>query len=266
MITITNISNPAERRRAEQKHARANQKPLQFKITADDMADLMAIKSNKAHLDHERGRMFFFMGLSIALGLLYIIFNWNFAKDQGIITLEGGDATAFEEIQDIPQTLQTPPPPPQQLQLPKIIEVSDEVIIEEVDITIDVETSENMVVEDVEYELAPIEEEKAEEIFYASETPPRPVGGLKAFYGFITVNLKYPQRARTNQIKGRVFAQFVVDKDGTLTNFKILKGIGYGCDEEALRVLAIAPKWNPGKQRGQPVKVYMTLPIVFDLR
>jgi protein TonB len=66
-------------------------------------------------------------------------------------------------------------------------------------------------------------------------------------------------------VEGKVFVQFVVDKDGTLTDIKAVKGIGAGCDEEAVRVLKAAPKWKPGKQRGRPVKVRMILPITFKL-
>ena len=66
-------------------------------------------------------------------------------------------------------------------------------------------------------------------------------------------------------IEGKVFVQFVVDKDGNLTNVQAIKGIGAGCDEEAVRVIAKAKRWSPGKQRGRPVKVRMILPITFKL-
>lgn len=77
--------------------------------------------------------------------------------------------------------------------------------------------------------------------------------------------MKYQNQARRMGIEGRVFVQFVVDKDGQLTEIKAVKGIGAGCDEEAVRVLKSAPKWKPGKQRGRPVKVRMILPITFKL-
>ena len=66
-------------------------------------------------------------------------------------------------------------------------------------------------------------------------------------------------------IEGKVYLQFIIDKDGSLTNMTVLKGIGIGCDEEAVRVLSECPKWEPGKQRGKPVKVKMALPIIFQL-
>ncbi|MCK5701162.1 MAG: energy transducer TonB, partial [Cyclobacteriaceae bacterium] len=77
--------------------------------------------------------------------------------------------------------------------------------------------------------------------------------------------LKYPAQARRMGIEGKVFVQFVVDKDGTLTEVTAVKGIGAGCDQEAVRVIEGAPKWKPGKQRGRSVKVRMILPITFKL-
>jgi protein TonB len=67
------------------------------------------------------------------------------------------------------------------------------------------------------------------------------------------------------QVEGRVFLQFVVNKDGSLTDIKVVKGIGAGCDEEAIRVLKSAPRWSPGKQRGVPVRQRMVLPLTFKL-
>ena len=115
--------------------------------------------------------------------------------------------------------------------------------------------------EDVE-----IVEEVAEEIFQFVEQAPEPVGGLKAFYAYIAKHLEYPAPARRARVEGKVYAQFVVRKDGSITDVKILKGIGFGCDEEAVKVLESAPKWNPGKQRGVPVNVHMSIPIVFMLK
>jgi protein TonB len=66
-------------------------------------------------------------------------------------------------------------------------------------------------------------------------------------------------------VEGKVFVQFVIDKDGSPSDITVLKGIGSGCDEEAVRVIKNMPKWTPGKQRGRPVKVRMSLPIVFKL-
>jgi len=104
-----------------------------------------------------------------------------------------------------------------------------------------------------------------DEIFDIVEDQPTPPGGMQAFYKYVSKSMKYPKQARRMGVEGRVFVQFVVDKNGQLTEVKAIKGIGAGCDEEAVRVLKQAAKWKPGKQRGRPVKVRMILPITFKL-
>jgi len=96
------------------------------------------------------------------------------------------------------------------------------------------------------------------------EKKAEPIGGYEAFYTFVRKNLKYPQRARKTDMQGTVFVEFIVNRDGTPTDFKIIKGIGSGCDEEAMRVIGLT-KWNPGKQRGKPVRAKMVLPIIYQL-
>ncbi|MBK0381481.1 TonB family protein [Pedobacter sp. SD-b] len=98
------------------------------------------------------------------------------------------------------------------------------------------------------------------------ETFPTFNGGLSAFGSFLSHNLRYPSNAIDNNLQGRVYLQFVIEKDGALTDAKVIKGIGGGCDEEALRVINLSPKWNPGTQRGKPVRVNYTVPIFFQLQ
>ncbi len=100
----------------------------------------------------------------------------------------------------------------------------------------------------------------------SAEVMPEPVGGLKAFYDYIKSNLKYPEEARDKNIQGRVHVTFVVEPDGSLTNIQVTKGLGGGCDEEAIRLIKNAPKWQPGKQNGVPVRVEVTRPITFELK
>ncbi|MBK0382127.1 TonB family protein [Pedobacter sp. SD-b] len=104
-----------------------------------------------------------------------------------------------------------------------------------------------------------------DEIYQNVEVLPSFPGGLVAFGKFLGDNLKYPQKARDAKIEGRVYCQFVVEKDGSLNDIKIARGIGGGCDEEAVRVLAISPKWNPGVQNGEKVRVSYTVPIFFQM-
>ena len=100
--------------------------------------------------------------------------------------------------------------------------------------------------------------------FRVVEKMPEPVGGWSAFYNTLSKNIKYPRLAARERVGGKVFVEFTVNNKGELSHFKIIKGIGYGCDEEAKRVIALT-KWNPGKQRGQPVNVKMVQPITFAL-
>ena len=109
-------------------------------------------------------------------------------------------------------------------------------------------------------------EEIEEEIFTVVETQPQFPGGEDSLYNFIYSNLRYPQVAKDNAIEGRVFLTFVVEKDGSITNVKIIRDIGGGCGHEAKRVVEMMPKWIPGKQNGKPVKVQFNLPIIFKLK
>ena len=104
-----------------------------------------------------------------------------------------------------------------------------------------------------------------EEIFTTADENPTFPGGITELYRFIAQNLKYPIEARQNKIQGKVFAKFVVRKDGSTSDISVLKGIGYGCDEEVVRIIGILPKWNAGKQNGIPVNVYFTMPVNFVL-
>ena len=97
------------------------------------------------------------------------------------------------------------------------------------------------------------------------ETMPSFRGGQQKLFEFIGNNVVYPQEAIDVGVEGRVFVEFYIEKDGSVTDGKVLKGIGYGCDEEALRVIGLMPKWYPGKQRGKAVRVRYTLPINFKL-
>lgn len=207
--------------------------------------------------------LFMNIGFTVSLLLVILAFEWRTYDDSGLVDL-GQVQDDFEDIMEIPPTEQPPPPPPK-IQLPEIIEVPDEEEIEEdIEVELDVEVTEETVIEDIIFEDAPAEEE-VEEVFTIVEDQPEFPGGMAAFYKYVGDNMDYPSQARRMGIEGRVYVQFVVDKDGTVTEVKAVKGIGAGCDEEAERVLREAPKFKPGKQRGRAVKVRMVLPIIFKL-
>lgn len=212
-------------------------------------------------------RLFFNIGMIVSLAIVTIVIEWKTFDRPELVNL--GDAVAAtDELLDIPVTEQPPPPPPKNvIKNVNLIEVPDvEEIQEEIQVELDIEVTDETSIQD--YEMADFgepEEEVAEEIFTIVEQQPTPAGGYQAFYDFIGNNLKYPNRARRMGIEGKVFVQFVVDKDGTLTNVSVVKGIDEECDAEAIRVLQKAPKWIAGKQRGKPVKVRMIIPITFTL-
>ncbi len=104
-----------------------------------------------------------------------------------------------------------------------------------------------------------------QDIYQIVEEMPSFPGGEEKLYEFIANNVQYPQEAKERGIQGRVFVGFIVERDGTFSNFKILRSIGGGCDEEAMRVIMAMPKWTPGKQHGKAVRVSYKIPIKFSL-
>ncbi|MEM6524567.1 MAG: energy transducer TonB [Bacteroidota bacterium] len=209
----------------------------------------------------------FSIGLFISCLLVVALFEWKTYDQPGELDV-AANMEIFDEILDIPVTQQPPPPPQKKLQQPNIVEVEEEEIIEEIEIDFDVEITENQVVETVSTEGFEdlMEEEEVEEIFDIVEFQPQPEGGMQAFMAYVGENINYPNMALRTKVQGKVFVQFVVNSDGSLVDFKVVKGIGAGCDEEAVRVLKGSPKWSPGKQRGRPVRVRMMVPVFFKLK
>lgn len=111
-----------------------------------------------------------------------------------------------------------------------------------------------------------VTEEDPNKIFTAVEQEPSFNGGIDKFYKYLQNNIRYPAVAKENNVQGKVFVTFVVEKDGSLTDIKVVRGIGSGCDEEAMRVLRNSPKWKAGIQNGRPVRVQYTMPISFTLQ
>ena len=113
---------------------------------------------------------------------------------------------------------------------------------------------------------APADSTAKEEVFMVAEQMPEFPGGMKELLKFLQNNLKYPENAMKNNVQGRVIVQFVVEKDGTLTEFKVARSVDPDLDAEALRVLQTMPKWKPGMQRGKIVRVKFTVPVSFKLQ
>lgn len=209
----------------------------------------------------------FSVGLFLSCFLVVLLFEWKTYEKTDALDV-ASSSELFDEILDIPVTEQPPPPPQKKLQQPNIIEAEVEEIIEEIEIDFDVDITSETVVETVDTEGFEdlMTDEKADEIFDIVEFQPTPIGGMQGFMTFVAENIKYPNSALRAKVQGKVFVQFVVNTDGSLVDFKVIKGIGSGCDEEALRVLKQAPKWEPGKQRGKAVRVRMLVPVFFKLK
>ena len=105
-----------------------------------------------------------------------------------------------------------------------------------------------------------------DKVLEKAEVMPEYPGGEKAMMQFVADNVKYPQDAIDKEISGRVLVSFVVEKDGSIGDVKVVKGIGGGCDEEAVRVVNTMPKWKPGMDKGKPVRVSYMMPITFKLQ
>ena len=208
--------------------------------------------------------MFLAGGLCISLLAVITAFEWKFYDEPASVDL-GMVTENFEEILEIPITEQPPPPPPKVVQ-PKVIEIPDEEeIVEDIDVDLDVEITEEEVIEEVVF-AEPVEEEVVDEIFTIVEEEASPVGGYEAFYMYVAKNLIYPMQARKAGIEGKVILVLTIGKDGKLNEVGVARGIGFSCDEEAVRIVKeYAQGWNPGKQRGRPVTTRMFLPLNFKL-
>lgn len=170
----------------------------------------------------------------------------NFTEQQEIVQME--------EVVKTKQ-IERPPPPPRP---PVPVEVPNDQIIEDEVLNINAEIELD---QQLELPPAPPSEEEEEDFFVAVEQMPELIGGLAG----LQKRIKYPELARKAGIEGRVIVQFIVNEDGTVENPRVIRGIGGGCDDEAVRAV-MAAKFKPGLQRGQPVRVQYSLPVVFRLQ
>ncbi|MGB4205173.1 MAG: energy transducer TonB [Bacteroidales bacterium] len=223
-------------------------------------------KTPKADLENKRV-LFIQLGMIFTLAIVLLAFEWK-TYDRVLTDLGTREVVDIpEEMIEITRQDQPPPPvapPPQTTQF-KIVE--DDVDIKD-DFIIDVDVDQKTEIEAYVPPVAVAEEEEVaeQEIFIVVEDAPQYPGGDEARIRFLNDNIRYPQMARESGIQGTVFITFVVERDGSITDVRILRGIGGGCDEEAIRVIKAMPKWTPGKQRGRPVRVQFNMPIRFTLQ
>ena len=227
-------------------------------------------KSPKADL--ERGKtMSVLMGFIVGLAVLFVGFEWS-TKDVMVVdeTEQVQDVIAEEEI-EITRQENTPPPPPPPA-APAVAEVltvvDDDVELADVEIA---SSEDDASAAQAETYVAPVveeeeEEESAQQIFTVVEKQPEFPGGMSELMKFLAKSIKYPVIAQENGIQGRVICAFVVNRDGSVVDAEVLRGVDPSLDKEALRVIGTMPKWTPGKQRGKPVRVKYTVPITFRLQ
>lgn len=220
--------------------------------------------------------------LAVASPLLYKYFQAKeeiqVNKKKSILITELAEPPSIGEKKEI-QQVEAPPPLKSTIKfLPPVVKPDDQVTDEYIP------TAEELHEVDpgtatqvgqaggVDYSLLEVEEpveevvkEKKEEAFtYVEEMPSFP-GGDDQLLKFIASNVKYPEIARRAGVEGKVYVSFVVEKNGNITELQVVKGIGAGCDEEALRVIQLMDKWKPGRQNGNPVRVRISIPFLFRL-
>ena len=222
-------------------------------------------KSPRANLENKK-LMFIQIGMVISLLVAWLAFEHkSYDKREIDPSLLNREVVVDEEMVEITkQEEQKPQPVEMPKQTTQLEIVQDDVEVEDIEINAEVE--QNEVIE--EY-IAPevVEDDVVEqEIFKIVEEMPSFPGGEQKLMEFVGKNIKYPQIARETGIQGRVFVNFVVEPDGSVSNVSVLRGIGGGCDEEAMRVVKSMPKWKPGKQRGKAVRVQYMLPVNFRLQ
>ncbi len=222
----------------------------------------METKKNPTHDVHRYRGTFFTLGLTLSLTLVISAFQWEVKK-----------SVKQREPAQNPANNWTFDPPIITEEKPREPVIAKPILIAELLATIEstTEATKEIVLATSDPEPAslqllpePMPEEAPEAPLIFAEVMPAPEGGLESFYKVVRKNLRYPRKASAAQVEGRIFIQFTVMPDGSLQDWKVVKGIGFGCDEEAIRVLNLV-KWKPGRQGGRKVAVRMIQPIVFKM-
>ena len=218
-------------------------------------------KTAKADLENKVA-VYFEIGLVLALAVVYLAFNTRSYKKQSV---EIQQPKAQQTIQEnVPVTVQKEnlPLPPKEVTQLHIVN-NNRNIDENIDI--DMNATPNTPVKN--YNLTREEPEVADKLpFQIVEDMPHFPGGEAALMRYLSAHIHYPALAKESNIQGTVFIKFVVESDGSIARVEVIRGIGGGCDREAIRVVKSMPKWIPGKQRGKPVAVFFNLPVKFTLQ
>ncbi|MGM0530473.1 MAG: energy transducer TonB [Bacteroidota bacterium] len=223
-------------------------------------------KTKKADLERKKG-LFLEIGFLFALGLTVLAFEWTTSPEETKGFQNQDESDIVQE--EIPITRQQekkepPPPPPSSTEELNIVDddvdIEDELRLERTEADEDTEVSVDAFAEEEEEE-----EEEQQTFMIVEEMPQFRGGGIDEFRNYVQETAEYPTVAQENGIEGTVYTRFVVDADGSIKEIQIVRGIDPSLDKEVKRVISNAPEWEPGKQRGQAVRVQFTIPIVFNL-
>ena len=225
-------------------------------------------KSDKANLDRSRG-MFIEIGFLFALGFTLLAFEWQVApKEEADEELQGVFLVEEDQVA-ITRHDEPPPPPPEPPKVTDILDiVADDVQVDtniHIDIEVDLDTE--VFIPDM-FAGAEMEEEDEIILFHIVEDKPM-FNGKDADVGFrewVSGKIVYPPIASENGISGRVILDFAIDKEGNVSDIRVLRGADPLLDAEVIRVIKMSPKWQPGMQRGKPVKVRYQFPFMFQLQ
>ena len=225
-------------------------------------------KSEKANLENKK-LLFVEIGLVISLAITLFAFEWTSTETEVAVLEDTQELVLEEEI--IPITQEAPPPPPAAPKIPVLsdqIDIVDDEIEVDDDLFMNLEDDSSLGVEIMDY--VEVEEEVVEEeaipFQLVEEKPSFQGGDANQFSKWVNSRLVYPEIAKENGVQGRVTLQFTVEKDGTVTKVRVLRGVDPSLDKEAVRVVSMSPKWKPGKQRDRAVPVTYTFPVIFQLR
>lgn len=204
---------------------------------------------------------FFLLGLIISVAISITAFEWRSKKEEILVCSFDQPMEILLDTKSIPHEPAPAPPTVKPISTKTIPSENIPMRFIESD-KIPEDMDDSVRTESFIPDAAGLPNEASDDILLFPEVRPIPIGGYEAFYKFIGKTLKYPRIAQRSHVEGKVFIEFVIDRNGSVTQLKIIKGIGSGCDDEAMRVLALT-QWDPGKQRGKPVMVRMTIPINF---
>jgi len=224
-------------------------------------------KSPKADLENKKST-WLLVGYVVVLAFMFVAFEWT-KRDIKIDTSQALSDVVFEEeiipITETPE--QIAPPPPEAPSVADVLEiVDDKANVEETVIANTEDVGQKVEVKYVVPTQVVEEEPEEQTIFEVVENMPDFPGGMPALMQYLAKNIKYPTIAQENGTQGRVIVQFVVNKDGTIVDPKVVRSVDPYLDKEAIRVISSMPKWKPGMQRGKPVRVKYTVPVMFRLQ